>query len=107
MALEDPLESPDALKIKMIKNFNLGFSGIFAVEMAMKLIALGVFWGPGTYLRSGWNWLDGGVVFVSLMDIVAGSSAGPLKTLRILRAFRPLRVISRNENLKLVVNTIF
>merc|ERR1719253_663873 len=32
---------------------------------------------------------------------------GFLKTLRVLRALRPLRVISRNPNLKLVVNTLF
>ena len=30
-----------------------------------------------------------------------------LKALRILRALRPLRVIARNPNLKLVVNTLF
>jgi len=34
-------------------------------------------------------------------------SGGPMKTLRILRALRPLRVISRNDNLKVVVQTIF
>eukprot|EP00438_Fugacium_kawagutii_P004120 Skav212872 [mRNA] locus=scaffold151:89082:92823:- [translate_table: standard] len=71
------------------------------------LIALGLLWGRDAYLKSYWNWLDGIVVMVSIINMVSSSQTGFLKTLRILRAFRPLRVISRNENLKIVVTTIF
>merc|ERR1719359_158986 len=37
----------------------------------------------------------------------SGMNLAVMKTLRILRALRPLRLISRNKNLKLVVNTLF
>lgn len=70
-------------------------------------MALGLIWGPGAYLKSGWNCLDSVVVVVSIVNMASATSSGFLKTLRILRAFRPLRVISRNENLKVVVQTIF
>jgi hypothetical protein len=36
-----------------------------------------------------------------------GDSIQFLRVLRVLRAFRPLRVIARNENLKIVINTLF
>merc|ERR1719226_378605 len=72
-------------------------------EMIMKLIALGLVFGETAYLKSAWNWLDGIVVVTCL----AANSMEFLKTLRILRAFRPLRVIARNDNLKVVVQTIF
>merc|ERR1719281_2058465 len=48
-----------------------------------------------------------------IQELVMGPDGGRvmdvsfLKTARILRALRPLRLISRNENLKLVVNTLF
>merc|ERR1719235_396974 len=74
--------------------------------MALKLVAMGFVFGSNTYLHNAWNWIDGVVVVVSVIDMTSDSSAGFLKTLRILRAFRPLRVISRNENLKVVVTTI-
>eukprot|EP00411_Alexandrium_monilatum_P055229 CAMPEP_0175437654 /NCGR_PEP_ID=MMETSP0095-20121207/55594_1 /TAXON_ID=311494 /ORGANISM="Alexandrium monilatum, Strain CCMP3105" /LENGTH=67 /DNA_ID=CAMNT_0016737359 /DNA_START=28 /DNA_END=228 /DNA_ORIENTATION=+ len=65
-------------------------------EMVTKLVAQGLVWGKNAYLRSGWNWLDGIVVLVSVVDIASGGDGpGFLRVLRILRTFRPLRVISR------------
>eukprot|EP00746_Dinoflagellata_sp_MGD_P076201 gnl/MRDRNA2_/MRDRNA2_30674_c0_seq1.p1 gnl/MRDRNA2_/MRDRNA2_30674_c0~~gnl/MRDRNA2_/MRDRNA2_30674_c0_seq1.p1 ORF type:complete len:1012 (+),score=166.39 gnl/MRDRNA2_/MRDRNA2_30674_c0_seq1:174-3038(+) len=76
--------------------------------MVVKMVAIGFAFGKEAYWRSGWNVLDGVVVIVSIVDWAAADSGMTmLKTLRILRAFRPLRVISRNESLKLVVNTLF
>ena len=62
--------------------------------MTAKLIAIG----PKKYLQDQWNWLDGGVVCLSLVEIVTkimGSSGGNLSafsTIRVLRTFRILRV---------------
>jgi len=84
------------------------FAAIFIGEMFVKLCAVPVLWGEKAYLRDAWNILDATVVTVSILDFAPGFK-GPafLKVLRILRALRPLRVINRNENLKLVVETIF
>lgn len=47
------------------------FAVIFIVEMVIKLIALGLIWGPDAYLKSSWNWLDGIVVTVSIVNMAA------------------------------------
>merc|ERR1719409_1720054 len=107
MAIMNPLLDPEETSTKILKLFDKTFAIIFIFEMVMKLVAHGLVYGPNTYLHNSWNWIDGIVVIVSIIDMTSDSSAGFLKTLRILRAFRPLRVISRNENLKVVVKTIF
>jgi hypothetical protein len=107
MAMGSPLLDPSDTSTQIMKIMDQSFAIIFIIEMLLKLVAMGLVYGPNTYLHNAWNWIDGVVVVVSIIGMTSGSSAGFLKTLRILRAFRPLRVISRNENLKVVVTTIF
>jgi len=107
MAVDSPLADPSDISTQIVRTADDVFAVIFIAEMVIKLIALGLIWGHDAYLKSYWNWLDGIVVMVSIINMVSSSQTGFLKTLRILRAFRPLRVISRNENLKIVVTTIF
>eukprot|EP00392_Amoebophrya_sp_AT5.2_P008189 g8208.t1 len=114
MAFDDPLLYPQHPLLQTLTYLNVGFTVIFTAEMLMKHVAMGV----RNYWSNGWNILDGAVVLVSDIDLVfwiiaetgggdSGNDISFLKTLRILRALRPLRVIARNPNLKLVVNTIF
>ncbi|RXM28553.1 Voltage-dependent T-type calcium channel subunit alpha-1I [Acipenser ruthenus] len=62
------------------------------------VVAMGLYFGEQTYLRSSWNILDGFLVFVSLIDIVVSMASaggakilGVLRVLRLLRTLRPLR----------------
>ena len=73
--------------------------------MIIKVIAKGfVANGPKSYLLNGWNILDFFIVSLSLISLsVSGSNLGFLKALRTLRVIRPLRLISRNSNLKVVI----
>eukprot|EP00931_Biecheleriopsis_adriatica_P029753 TRINITY_DN17609_c4_g1_i1.p1 TRINITY_DN17609_c4_g1~~TRINITY_DN17609_c4_g1_i1.p1 ORF type:complete len:1956 (-),score=450.68 TRINITY_DN17609_c4_g1_i1:314-6181(-) len=107
MACDSPLAHPDNLLTQVIRTSDRVFAIIFAAEMLIKLIAFGLCFIENGYLKDGWNILDGAVVIVSLVDMAGTGGGGFLKTLRILRAFRPLRIISRNQNLKVVVQTIF
>lgn len=107
MAYDSPMRDPKESLTIAVREADQVFSIVFIIEMCLKLLALGLIWGPDAYLKSGWNCLDGVVVVVSIVNMASATSSGFLKTLRILRAFRPLRVISRNENLKVVVQTIF
>ena len=50
----------------MLSNINLAFSYIFIYEMAVKLLAIGV----KKYSASRWNLLDGGVVLLSIVEII-------------------------------------
>ena len=76
-------------------------------------MALGFWVGPGAYLRSSWNVMDGFLVVVSWIDVIVtlttdteSSILGVLRVFRALRTLRPLRVISRAPGLKIVVETL-
>ena len=73
--------------------------------MMAKVIAVGLVFGADTYLHSGWNAMDGFIVIISIVDVVAihramiTPSAEPdtashilsmLRVFRLLRALRPL-----------------
>jgi len=103
-----PLSNPHSVYTRAVKAADVTFAVVFIAEMAVKLVAQGLIAGEDAYLSSGWNWLDGCVVLVSIVDLLPlRSGPGSLKTLRILRTFRPLRVVSRLEGLKVVVQTLF
>lgn len=71
--------------------------GVFLVEIALKLIAVG----PLRFFRSGWNTFDFLVVAVALVP-----GAGPLSMLRTLRIMRLLRVIKFMPGLRRVVEAL-
>lgn len=49
-----------------LNNINLIFTYIFIYEMIVKLLAIG----PKKYVASKWNRLDGGVVLLSIIEII-------------------------------------
>eukprot|EP01062_Namystynia_karyoxenos_P015967 TRINITY_DN1582_c0_g3_i1.p1 TRINITY_DN1582_c0_g3~~TRINITY_DN1582_c0_g3_i1.p1 ORF type:complete len:2340 (+),score=847.86 TRINITY_DN1582_c0_g3_i1:111-7130(+) len=91
---------------------NLTFTAIFVVEMLLKLVAFGMFFGDTDpdppYARDWWNVLDAMVVAISVVALALSGSAdiGFLKVLRAFRALRPLRVVSRRRGLRMVVITL-
>ncbi|CAF3677485.1 unnamed protein product [Rotaria sp. Silwood1] len=114
-----PVTSPERQFLNLT---NIIFTIIFTFEMLIKVIASGLICGSHTYLRSGWNLMDGSLVIISIIDL-ATMHRGPLTTInfesdattrlfsmlrvfRLLRTLRPLRVISRAPGLKLVVQTL-
>ena len=55
--------------------------------------------GPAAYMLDTWNYLDIVVLLSSYLNMLAVSSDdSPLAMLRILRAFRPLRIVSLSFN---------
>jgi hypothetical protein len=74
---------------------NEWFTWIFIAEMGMKLTAIG----PKKYVMDKMNWLDGGVVTLSLVELAMGAISGDgggdltaFQTMRVFRTFRVLRV---------------
>lgn len=58
----------------------------------------------GSYLRESWNILDFFIVMTSIVDrAMSSSDIAALKILRMLRILRPLRVVSHNVQLKMIV----
>lgn len=95
--------------IKVISNeLDFIFNQLFNVECVLKVIALGFAMDEGSYLRDSWNKLDFFIVVTSNIDMMlAGTDIPALKVLRMLRMIRPLRVISHNPQLKMIVAALF
>lgn len=108
------LDSPsleDEYQKKTINSLLGIISYIFIAECLVKIIAAGFVFGPTTYLKDGWNVLDFVIVVFSILTIVfeamLDSDVSFIKGFRSLRALRPLKVVSKNEGIKTVVNAIF
>ncbi len=95
---------------------DLIFNFFFYVEFILKVIGEGFVMHEGTYLRDNWNKLDFLIVVVSTIDMqsivdsfsgkTGGAEISFFKVLRLLRTLRPLRFISHNVQLKLIVRAL-
>ena len=85
-------------------------SYVFIAECLVKIIAHGFYFGEKTYLKDNWNILDFVIVFFSILtyilDSVVETDISFIRGFRALRALRPLRVVSKNEGIKTVVNAL-
>jgi hypothetical protein len=60
--------------------------------------------GRESYFRDYWNLIDFGIVVVSVLSCALPNvDLSVLKIIRLFRAIRPLRVISKNEGLKVSI----
>ncbi|KAJ8523265.1 hypothetical protein ON010_g17598 [Phytophthora cinnamomi] len=112
LAVDNPLADPTSGLATFLKGLDKSLAIVFAIEMVIKIVAMGLILHKGSYLRNSWNIIDGVIVISSLIMLVAESSGQgknlkSLRSLRGLRTFRPLRMISRRPGLKLVVNALF
>ncbi|XP_064457887.1 voltage-dependent calcium channel type A subunit alpha-1-like isoform X3 [Ornithodoros turicata] len=110
LAAEDPVEE-DSGRNKFLNYFDYAFTGVFTVEMLLKITDQGVIFHPGSYCRDSWNILDAIVVICALIAFAfAGSSTGQnlstIKSLRVLRVLRPLKTIKRVPKLKAVFDCV-
>uniref|UniRef100_A0A182TIB5 Ion transport domain-containing protein n=1 Tax=Anopheles melas TaxID=34690 RepID=A0A182TIB5_9DIPT len=113
LAMERPNIPPNCTERYFLATANYVFTGVFAVEMFIKVVSAGLFYGPDAYFTSGWNIMDGSLVTISIVDLLMSliSESSPrifgiLRVFRLLRSLRPLRVINRAPGLKLVVQTL-
>lgn len=86
---------------------DLAMNIAFAIEFFLKIVAFG-FHGNNSYLDDSWNKLDFCLVIISLIDIMLTDvDLSIMKIFRLLRIFRPLRLLTRNQNMRLIVNAMF
>ena len=84
------------------------FTIAFTTESVIKSISLGLILEPDSYLRDAWNILDFIIVVFSLIDLSLTQINIPMvKILRLLRIFRPLRFVSHNVNMRIMVAALF
>ncbi|XP_070165301.1 voltage-dependent calcium channel type A subunit alpha-1 isoform X15 [Polyergus mexicanus] len=112
LAAEDPVWE-HAPRNRILNYFDYAFTGVFTIEMVLKIIDLGIILHPGSYLREFWNIMDAVVVICAMVSFafdMSGSSAGQdlstIKSLRVLRVLRPLKTIKRVPKLKAVFDCV-
>ncbi|KAL2102517.1 hypothetical protein ACEWY4_001685 [Coilia grayii] len=107
LAAEDPVTT-DSKRNMILGHADYVFTGIFTIEIILKMTAYGAFLHKGSFCRNYFNILDLVVVSVSLISSWIQSSAiNVVKILRVLRVLRPLRAINRAKGLKHVVQCVF
>uniref|UniRef100_A0A8C9SJ36 Voltage-dependent L-type calcium channel subunit alpha n=1 Tax=Scleropages formosus TaxID=113540 RepID=A0A8C9SJ36_SCLFO len=107
LAAEDPVKN-DSFRNKILGYADYVFTGLFTIEIILKMTAYGAFLHKGSFCRNYFNILDLVVVSVSLISSGIQSSAiNVVKILRVLRVLRPLRAINRAKGLKHVVQCVF
>ena len=106
------LPKAHALKRALVP-FNVAFTVLFGLEMRLKIADFGLARSKTPeayglvrvpYLREPWNILDMFIVVISILSLaqIPGSQG-----VRSLRGLRCLRLVSRYEDLKLTVDTLF
>jgi len=105
LAFDSYIDKNDKKLTGVIKDIDYTLNAIFLCECVIKVIALGFFTEPTTYLRDSWNKLDFLVVLVSYAEYLMSSNNDLiyLKVMRMMRILRPLRFISHNRELKFIV----
>jgi len=100
----------DPYFIKTIELITTLISAFFLGEAFSKIISLGFFIGEGAYLKDSWNILDFIIVLSSILnwilDAFSSVSLTFLRGFRAMRALRPLRMISKDEGMKTIVNSL-
>lgn len=100
----------DKYSKKTIELMGTIISGLFIAECVLKILIMGFIKGKYSYLKENYNKLDFVIVLISIVSwSLEATNVGNLdylKALRALRALRPLKLVSKNEGMKLVVNSI-
>jgi len=103
MAVENPLNRHDGWIHFMLMGLDYVTTVVFVFEVVVKIITWGFLLnGPKSFIRDTWNVVDFFIVVVAIVSLFPMPvNLTFLKVIRMGRLLRPLRVISKNENLKL------
>ena len=80
------------------------FNVLFIIEATLKIIGTGLVVGDAAYLKNSWNKLDFIIVCTSILDMVLLNVN--LSIIKLLRTLRPLRIITRNEDMRIMVSSL-
>lgn len=67
LAAEDPVDEHSPTNT-MLDKLDHAFTAVFAVEMFLKMVDLGILFHPGSYLRELWNIMDAVVVICAIFS---------------------------------------
>nr|XP_034986572.1 voltage-dependent T-type calcium channel subunit alpha-1H [Zootoca vivipara] len=99
---DDKCKSERCTILEAFDHFIFAF---FAVEMVIKMIALGIF-GQKCYLGDTWNRLDFFIVIAGMMEYSLDGHNVSLSAIRTVRVLRPLRAINRVPSMRILVTLL-
>lgn len=105
MMLESPLDPPDTQRAALIEQMETLFMLIFTAELLLKVVAYGLVWHRGSYLRDPWCQLDVIVVILAWAPLFF-PDLGNYSGIRTLRALRPLRALKWVPGMPALVSSI-
>lgn len=102
-----PCEDVECLseRCSILKAFDDFIFAFFAVEMVIKMVALGLF-GQKCYLGDTWNRLDFFIVIAGMMEYSLDGHNVSLSAIRTVRVLRPLRAINRVPSMRILVTLL-
>ncbi|CAB1418966.1 unnamed protein product [Pleuronectes platessa] len=91
-----PCEDSDCKteRCRILQDFDDFIFAFFAVEMVIKMVALGIF-GKNCYLGDTWNRLDFFIVLAGMLEYSLNLQSVSFSAVRTVRVLRPLRAINR------------
>jgi hypothetical protein len=105
LAVDHPTIDPGTADMLWILDFT--FTSLFSLEVILKVVTYGLLCRQQAYLRSAWNVLDFVVVVASIVNLAASAlDIASLRSFRLLRTLRPLRMVSRNQGMKIICNAL-
>ncbi|KYO36290.1 hypothetical protein Y1Q_0024060 [Alligator mississippiensis] len=102
-----PCEDMDCLsdRCKILQVFDDFIFIFFAMEMVLKMVALGIF-GKKCYLGDTWNRLDFFIVMAGMVEYSLDLQNINLSAIRTVRVLRPLKAINRVPSMRILVNLL-
>ncbi|XP_017678794.1 PREDICTED: voltage-dependent T-type calcium channel subunit alpha-1I-like, partial [Lepidothrix coronata] len=96
LGMYQPCEDMDCLsdRCKILQVFDDFIFIFFAMEMVLKMVALGIF-GKKCYLGDTWNRLDFFIVMAGMVEYSLDLQNINLSAIRTVRVLRPLKAINR------------
>ncbi|XP_049759087.1 voltage-dependent T-type calcium channel subunit alpha-1H isoform X1 [Elephas maximus indicus] len=92
-------------RCNILEAFDDFIFAFFAVEMVIKMIALGLF-GQKCYLGDTWNRLDFFIVMAGMLEYSLDGHNVSLSAIRTVRVLRPLRAINRVPSMRILVTLL-
>jgi len=119
MMTEDPADQNPPEYYAIIDNV---FLGLYSIEMALKIVGLGLLFSENAYLKNSWNMLDFVIVLSGYVTLATeakeqegglvevgaqkSESSVDLAGLRVFRVIRPLKTISSVKGLKVLMTAL-
>ncbi|XP_016101252.1 voltage-dependent T-type calcium channel subunit alpha-1I-like [Sinocyclocheilus grahami] len=107
LGMYQPCENIDCTseRCQILQAFDAFIYIFFALEMVVKMVALGIF-GHRCYLGDTWNRLDFFIVMAGIVEYSLDLQNINFSAIRTVRVLRPLKAINRVPSMRILVNLL-